>query len=91
MNINLLDNAEAKLLQQLIIEAEHIVICAHKSPDGDALGSSLAWKSYLNQIGKTDVTVCMPDAYPRLLTMVARSKHCTTIRQEPRKSARNIQ
>ena len=67
MNINLLDNAEAKLLQQLIIEAEHIVICAHKSPDGDALGSSLAWKSYLNQIGKTDVTVCMPDAYPDFL------------------------
>ncbi len=67
MNINLLDNAEAKQLQQLIIEAEHIVICAHKSPDGDALGSSLAWKSYLNQIGKTDVTVCMPDAYPDFL------------------------
>jgi len=67
MNINLLDNAEAKQLQQIIIEAEHIVICAHKSPYGDALGSSLAWKSYLNQIGKTDVTVCMPDAYPDFL------------------------
>ena len=67
MNINLLDNAEAKQMQQLIIEAEHIVISAHKSPDGDALGSSLAWKSYLNQIGKTDVTVCMPDAYPDFL------------------------
>ena len=45
MNINLLDNAEANQWQQHIIEAEHSVICAHKSPDGDALGSSLALKS----------------------------------------------
>ena len=67
MNVNLLSDTEAEQLRQLIAEAEHIVICAHKSPDGDAIGSSLAWKSYLKQIGKTDVTVCMPDAYPDFL------------------------
>ena len=57
MNTNLLSEAEAEQLQQLIAESKHIVICAHKSPDGDAMGASLAWKSYLNQIGKTDVIV----------------------------------
>ena len=67
MNTNLLSEAEAEQLQQLIAESKHIVICAHKSPDGDAMGASLAWKSYLNQIGKTDVIVCMPDAFPDFL------------------------
>ena len=85
MNINLLDNAEAKLLQQLIIEAEHIVICAHKSPDGDALGSSLAWKSYLNQIGKTDVTVCMPDAYPDFLQWLPEANTVLRYDKKPEK------
>lgn len=67
MNINILDNERLGQLRTLIDEAHHIVICAHKSPDGDAMGSSLAWKSYLKQIGKDDVSVCVPDAFPDFL------------------------
>ena len=88
MNIRLLGDAEAKQLQQIVTEAEHIVICAHKSPDGDAIGSSLAWKLYLNQIGKTDVTLCMPDAYPDFLqwlpgasTVLRYDKHPEKVQQ----------
>ena len=43
MNINLLDDKELEKLRTLLAEARHIVICAHKSPDGDAVGSTLAW------------------------------------------------
>ena len=88
MNIRLLGDAEAKQLQQIVTEAEHIVICAHKSPDGDAIGPSLAWKLYLNQIGKTDVTLCMPDAYPDFLqwlpgasTVLRYDKHPEKVQQ----------
>ena len=81
MNTNLLSEAEAEQLQQLIAESKHIVICAHKSPDGDAMGASLAWKSYLNQIGKTDVIVCMPDAFPDFLQWLPGANTvCATIK-----------
>lgn len=67
MNINLLDTTQLEQLRTLLQTSQHIVICAHKSPDGDAVGSTLAWKSYLKQIGKDDVKVCLPDAYPDFL------------------------
>ncbi|WP_314645914.1 DHH family phosphoesterase [Prevotella multiformis] len=67
MDLNLLSTEETATLRNLLSHATHIVICAHKSPDGDAIGSSLAWMHYLQQIGKTDIKVCMPDATPDFL------------------------
>ena len=67
MELNLLTLEETATLRNLLSHATHIVICAHKSPDGDAIGSSLAWMHYLKQTGKTDVRVCMPDATPDFL------------------------
>lgn len=66
MNIEILTEAELTLLRQLIAEAEKIVICCHKSPDGDALGSSLGWGEYLRSQGKQP-TVVVPDAFPDFL------------------------
>ena len=67
MELNLLNQEEIATLRNLLSNATNIVICAHKSPDGDATGSSLAWMHYLNQIGKTNIKVCMPDATPDFL------------------------
>lgn len=67
MDLNLLSTEATATLRNLLSHATHIVICAHKSPDGDAIGSSLAWMHYLQQIGKTDIKVCMPDATPDFL------------------------
>ena len=73
MNIDILAPEELELLRQLIADAQHIIICGHKSPDGDALGSSLAWCDYLkNQCGKQP-TVVMPDAYPDFLRWLPNS------------------
>ena len=47
-------------------DANKIVITAHKSPDGDAIGSSLALFHYLNKLDK-NVTVIVPDAFPVFL------------------------
>ncbi len=43
MELNLLNQEEIATLRNLLSNATNIVICAHKSPDGDATGSSLAW------------------------------------------------
>lgn len=66
MEINVLNSAEVSDLKEYIDNAEHIIICCHKSPDGDALGSCLAWAEYLRQYGKEPV-VAIPDAYPDFL------------------------
>ncbi len=50
-------------LDEILIEikkAESIVIVTHESPDGDAVGSSLAMKLMLKQIGK-DADVIIPE------------------------------
>jgi len=47
-------------------DANRIFISTHKSPDGDAIGSSLALKQGLEKLGKT-VTVVVPDAFPAFL------------------------
>lgn len=66
MEINILSNEQATCLQQLIEETNKMVICCHKSPDGDALGSSLAWADYLRTKGK-EPQIIVPDAYPDFL------------------------
>ena len=66
MQIDILSEQEAAVLQELTAASCHIVVTCHKSPDGDALGSSLAWADYLRSLGKEPV-VLIPDAYPDFL------------------------
>ena len=66
MKIELLSEAEIATLKENINNSNRIVICCHKSPDGDALGSSLAWAEYLRTQGK-DPDIIVPDAYPDFL------------------------
>jgi len=53
-------------LSHLISDAQTILITCHKSPDGDAIGSSLGWAEYLRSIGK-EAVVIVPDQYPDFL------------------------
>lgn len=66
MKIELLSEAEIATLKENIDNSNRIVICCHKSPDGDALGSSLAWAEYLRTQGK-EADIIVPDAYPDFL------------------------
>ena len=66
MKIELLSEAEIATLKENIDNSNRIVICCHKSPDGDALGSSLAWAEYLHTQGK-EPDIIVPDAYPDFL------------------------
>ena len=66
MDINILTDNELKQLQDIILAADNIIITCHKSPDGDAIGASLAWADYLRMKGKQPLIV-VPDAFPDFL------------------------
>ena len=62
----LLTDKELFSLMALIRGARRIVVCGHRSPDGDALGSALGWADYLRSLGKR-ADVVMPNAFPDFL------------------------
>lgn len=53
-------------VEKIISEKNKFVLLAHKNPDGDALGSSLALCHYLKSRGK-DATVVLPNQFPDFL------------------------
>ena len=66
MNISLLSECEIALLRDTINASDNIILCCHRSPDGDAIGSMLGWAEYLKAVGKLP-TCIIPDAYPDFL------------------------
>jgi len=69
MNLNLLSDEQIDRLRQLVERSERIVVCCHKSPDGDAIGALLGWGDYLRSMGKNPLLVS-PDAFPDFLKWV---------------------
>lgn len=55
-----------KNIKRLINDSRNVVLTCHTSPDGDAIGSSLAFFEYLNRKGK-NVKVIVPNYYADFL------------------------
>ena len=55
-----------KQIEAEILAASHIVITAHRSADGDSVGSSLGLLHFIEKLGKKAV-VCHPDKAPEFL------------------------
>ena len=53
-------------LKQWLDKPATVVIIPHKNPDGDAMGSCLAWQGMLNKLGHS-TTVIAPNDYPTFL------------------------
>lgn len=53
--------------------AKKIVITAHKSPDGDSIGSSIALLEYVHALGK-EALVCHPDPSPAFLNWLPKTE-----------------
>jgi len=63
-------SAEAiQKINSAIADSASFLITTHESPDGDAVGSSLALACYLKGLGK-DVAVHMCDPVPELYTFL---------------------
>lgn len=69
--------------------ADNYVIVAHVSPDGDAVGSTLALAQYLQLKGKNAVTV-LPDSPPEFLNWMHGADGIITFDGNPEKAARLI-
>ena len=65
----IIDEKTIERLRTFINGAQRIVITCHKSPDGDALGSSLALCHVLRRLGK-DAVVVTPDMAPKSLEFI---------------------
>lgn len=63
---NILNDKDLFLLMRTIQSVQRILVCSHRGPDGDAIGSSLAWAEYLRGLGK-HVQVMMPNPFPDFL------------------------
>ena len=65
----IIDEKAIERLRAMINGVQRIAITCHKSPDGDALGSTLALCHVLRRLGK-DAVVVTPDMAPRSLEFI---------------------
>ncbi|MDD6642007.1 MAG: bifunctional oligoribonuclease/PAP phosphatase NrnA [Bacteroidales bacterium] len=63
MQIQFIANESVSTARHLIESAQRIVTISHMSPDGDAVGSSLAARHLLRALGK-QVTTVLPNHFP---------------------------
>lgn len=68
-------------LRTLLEQPRRIVIVAHTNPDGDAIGSSLAWRAMLEQMGHR-VTCVTPNRYPYFLDWMTGIEHIVTFKTD---------
>jgi phosphoesterase RecJ-like protein len=65
-----IDNKKTEALQKLLAGARRVAVVSHVNPDGDALGSGLAWTSMLEKQGYA-VRFYVPNPYPGFLDWMA--------------------
>ena len=82
MTSPLIDNDILNQIIRLINDSERIVITCHKSPDGDAIGSSLALALALEELGK-EARVVTPDRPPKSLRLLPSVKSIVPFSQQP--------
>lgn len=73
-----------------IQSAGHIVITAHKSPDGDSIGSSVAMLEFCKSLGKTAV-ICHPDPAPDFLLWLPEAKNILNMEQHEQEVKRQLE
>ena len=81
-----LDENQLSELRHLIDGAQSIIVTCHRSPDGDALGSSLALSRYLKSLGK-EVTIVIPDAYPDFLMWLPGTQEIVRYDKHPERAS----
>ncbi|MBQ9202559.1 MAG: DHH family phosphoesterase [Bacteroidales bacterium] len=60
----IIDENLIQRIDQMMLKCSSFVIVGHENPDGDAMGSTLALAHFLRSLGKEQVQVIMPNAFP---------------------------
>ena len=64
----------------------NVIIATHTNPDGDAIGSSLAWKAFLESKGHT-VNCVIPNRFPDFLDWLEGASEMKIYKNEPQEVA----
>lgn len=75
--------------KKLLKNSQKIAIVTHWTPDGDAMGSSLALYHYLLKRGKK-AKVIVPNSYPDFLHWLPGNKQVLNYELEPEKAAKTV-
>ncbi len=70
IDLGLLAPGELDALEEILGSSERPLLCCHRSPDGDAVGSMAGLADYISRRYRKYVTMVVPDAYPDFLQWV---------------------
>ena len=79
---NMVDESDLVEFQRLLDGAHHVAITSHRSPDADAVGTSLALARFLRTTGK-EVTCLLPDAPDEALDWMPGVKDIVLFDRDP--------
>ncbi|MBQ7531407.1 MAG: DHH family phosphoesterase [Paludibacteraceae bacterium] len=74
---------QLKHAARCICDAQSIAIITHQNPDGDAMGSSLGMRFFLQALGKTNVTNIVPTSFPDFLAWLPGVNEAIQYEQQP--------
>ena len=80
---------QLKQLKQILDKPKQVVIVPHKNPDGDAMGSCLAWQNVLGKLGHS-TTVIAPNGYPTFLNWLPGNDAVLIYEENPEVAAQEI-
>lgn len=84
-----IDRTDVTTLRKMIAEAKVISIISHTHPDGDALGSSIAMRSFLRSCGK-DAKIILPDSPGSNLQFMLSDESPSVYTDNPKRNAERI-
>src|ERR1700755_1416625 len=76
-------------IKKLLNEVQNVVIVTHWSPDGNAMGSSLALYLYLTKLGKK-TQVIVPNSYPEFLQWLPGNNKVLNFQENEKKAGQII-
>ena len=85
-----LNSSMLSLWHQIIDDAQNIILIGHSSPDGDAMGATLAMFHYLKALKKSPVVI-MPNTFPDFLCWIPGSQEVLNVQHNYDKAWRIFQ
>lgn len=82
---DLMNASLIQAMKSLLEKPKKIVIVVHKNPDGDAIGSGMALKHFLDQF-EHGVAMIVPNEYPKFLKWIPGSRQIINFEWETSKS-----
>lgn len=84
-----IDKCKIDELRSMLATPQRVLILAHTNPDGDAIGSSLAWAEVLKAEGH-DVTCVVPNRYPYYLDFMPHAEEMVIYKSDEQTAAKAV-